>query len=252
MLKILIIEDEPRAANQLQKTIDMCNIHYELLELIDSVEEAINWFENNTHPDLVFMDIQLGDGLCFEIFSQVSVTCPIIFTTAFDQYAIKAFKVNSVDYLLKPIKQQDVQIALNKYQQTQDHKSVLSANALLAFAKLIEKDKTRDGILVKDGSGFVQIKMHDIQYLYSSDSITFTWANGKRFIVDETLDRFLASASTTDFFRINRGQVVNKSFIVKIEPYFNHRLKLNIRNANDQEFIVSRNKAQDFKKWLNQ
>ncbi len=249
-MRILIIEDEHRAASQLQNLLGACNLAYELLGIIDSVEDAIAWFRNNPEADLVFMDIQLADGLSFEIFQSVKVESPIIFTTAFDQYAIQAFKVNSIDYLLKPIKQVDLQAALNKFSKTNQSNNV-SEDLITQLLSGIQKPKSRTGILVKEGGGFVQIKLSDILYFYSEDSITFAVSDQKRYIVDETLDQLFSTLSSDQFFRINRGQIVSKDATQKIEPYFNQRIKLTVLNAKELEFIVSRQKGTEFKKWMN-
>lgn len=249
-MQILIIEDETRAANQLEQMLKACNFDYELLGVIDTVEEAVLWFQKNTSPDLVFMDIQLADGLSFEIFQKIEVTAPIIFTTAFDQYAIQAFKVNSVDYLLKPIQKDDLNIALDKFLKS-NTPAAIDPSILKQLLGSMQAPAKREGLLVKEGSGFVQIKVSDLLYCYSEDSITFGVTSNKRFIIDETMDQLLGSLDQNTFYRINRGQIVSKTSIQKMAPYFNHRIKLSISNPRDQEFIVSRPKTSDFKKWMN-
>jgi len=205
-MKILIIEDEARAASQLENLLVACAFDYELLDIIDTIEDSIIWFQQHALPDLVFMDIQLADGLSFEIFQKMELAVPIIFTTAFDQYAIQAFKVNSQE---------------------------------------------RKGILVKEGSGFVQIKISELLYIYSEESITFGVSLNKRFIIEETIEQLYNTLDVQLFYRINRGQIVARKAIGKIEPYFNHRLKLTVEHSRDQEFIVSRPKTADFKMWMN-
>lgn len=249
-MKILIIEDEIRAVSQLQSILKACDFKYELLEIIDTVEDAVLWFQQSESPDLVFMDIQLADGLSFEIFQKTTVKAPIIFTTAFDQYAIQAFKVNSVDYLLKPIQKEDLNGALDKFLSS-NSSTALDAATLKQLLSDLQAAAERDGILVKSGKGFVQLKISDILYCYSEDSITFGVTINKRFILDETIDELYSSLDPTQFFKINRGQIVAKSSILKIEPYFNHRLSLSVSNPRDQKFIVSRPKTSDFKSWLN-
>ncbi len=251
MKKILIIEDESRAARQLQKVIEACSFDYELLDILDSVSEVISWLDSHKMPDLIFMDIQLADGLSFEIFTHVEVNCPIIFTTAFDQYAIKAFKVNSVDYLLKPIKQEDLQMALNKFEKQQNQS--ISQDHLKSLISLlnVEQKEYRKGVIVKEGSGFKQLMIKDILYVYSSESITFARTKEKRFIIEETIEQFYKSLDSAKFFKINRGQVVSKSGIVKFESYFNHRLKLKMLEGGELEFVVSRQKTGDFRAWMN-
>lgn len=249
-MKVLIIEDEPRAARQLQLMLKTCDFDYEFLDIIDTVEDSVLWFEKNQMPDLVFMDIQLADGLSFEIFQKTRVDAPIIFTTAFDQYAIQAFKVNSVDYLLKPIQEADLTQALDKFLKANQPAKV-DASVLKQLLTDMKAPSQREGLLVKSGSGFVQLKVSDLLYCYSEDSITFGVTRDKRFIIEETLDELFATLDQSQFFKINRGQIVAKSSIEKIEPYFNHRVKLSVVNPRDQEFIVSRPKTSDFKDWMN-
>jgi len=249
-MKVLIIEDEARAANQLVQMLNISGFTYQLLDTIDTVEDAIVWFKNNVAPDLVFMDIQLADGLSFEIFQKVEVTAPIIFTTAFDEYAIQAFKVNSIDYLLKPIQEADFKNALAQFKKSKKS-DVISQDTLKQLLSSAQTPSYRKGILVKLKNAFVQIKISDLQYCYAEERVTFGVANGKRYIIDETLDQLFSSLDPHQFFRINRGQIVSKSSVEKIEPYFNHRVKLSIANSRDQEFVVSRPKTTEFKAWMN-
>ena len=249
-MNILIIEDEARAASQLERMLKACNFDYELLGIIDTVEDAVLWFQKNTTPDLVFMDIQLADGLSFEVFQKTAVEAPIIFTTAFDQYAIQAFKVNSVDYLLKPIQKEDLNIALDKFLKSK-RPAVIDPSILKQLLGSMQVTPKREGLLVKEGGGFIQIKVSELLYCYSEDSITFGVTSNKRFIIDQTMDELLSTLDFNEFYRINRGQIIAKTSIKKMDPYFNHRVKLSIINPRDQEFIVSRPKTSDFKKWMN-
>lgn len=249
-MKVLIIEDEVRAAGQLQRMLQACDFDYELLAVIDTVEDTILWFKDNAMPDLVFMDVQLADGLSFEIFQKIEIEAPIIFTTAFDQYAIQAFKVNSVDYLLKPIQEEDLNRALEKFQKSKKPNAI-DSSILKQLLGSIQTTSNREGILVKEGSGFLQIKVSELLYCYSEESVTFGVTSGKRFIINETLDELFDSLDQNSFFRINRGQIIAKNAIEKIDSYFNHRVKLAITNPRDQEFIVSRPKTSDFKDWMN-
>lgn len=255
-MNVLIIEDEFRAANQLQNMLQKCGFEYNLVDTIDTVEDAVHWFQTNELPHLIFMDIQLADGLSFEIFQKVEVEAPIIFTTAFDQYAIQAFKVNSVDYLLKPVQQDDLQKALekfNKSNQSQQIETSVLKQLLTSIQSQTERKNTkqRNGLLVKEGAGFVQIKIADLLYVYSEDSVTFGVTETKRYVIDETIDQLFSTLNQDEFYRINRGQIVAKRAIQKINPYFNHRVKLSIAKERDQEFIVSRQKTSDFKAWMN-
>ncbi|WP_281986407.1 LytR/AlgR family response regulator transcription factor [Aquimarina aggregata] len=247
---VLIIEDEPRAANQLQSILKACNFEYQLLDVIDTVEDTVSWFQKNTAPDLIFMDIQLADGLSFEVFQKIEIEAPIIFTTAFDQYAIQAFKVNSVDYLLKPIKQEELALALHKFNKSNSN-NIVNPDVLKQLLNSMNTTPKREGILVKEGSGFIQLKISDLLYVYSEESMTFGITKEKRYIIDETIDQLYTSLDTAQFYKINRGQIIAKTAILKIEPYFNHRVKLSILNPRDQEFVVSRPKTSEFKVWMN-
>lgn len=249
-MKVLIIEDEPRAANQLQSKLKVCNFDYVLLDVLDSVEDSVAWFAENLKPDLVFMDIQLADGLSFEIFQKIDVVTPIIFTTAFDQYAIQAFKVNSIDYLLKPIQEEDLSLALDKFSKSNKSPGI-DNDILKQLLGNIHKPKQRSGILVKEGGGLIQLNISDLLYIYSEDSITFGVTSQKRYIIDETLDQLYSTLDQEQYFKINRGQVISKVSIQRIDPYFNHRVKLSVANPRDQEFIVSRQKTPEFKVWMN-
>ncbi|WP_440881009.1 LytR/AlgR family response regulator transcription factor [Tenacibaculum sp. C7A-26P2] len=249
-MEILIIEDEQRAARQLDKLLKNSSFDFQILSVIDSIEEAVLWFKDNPYPDLIFMDIQLADGLSFEIFHKIEINVPIIFTTAFDQYAIRAFKVNSIDYLLKPIQQEDLNNALNKFNKSKPE--VIEPLVLKELLNSLQTSKRRKGILVKEGNSFIQIQTSELAYIYSQTSITFgITLDNRRFIIDETLDNLFDSLELSEFYRINRGQIVMRYAIKKIEPYFNHRLKLQILNSRDLEFVVSRQKTTDFKEWLN-
>ena len=249
-MKILIVEDEPRAASQLQKMLGTCQFEYQLLDILDTIEESVSWFQKHDCPDLIFMDIQLADGLSFEIFQQVEIDAPIIFTTAFDQYAIRAFKVNSVDYLLKPIQKQDLKTALDKFTKT-NTPGVLDKDLVKQLLGSIQKPKNRHGILVKEGSGFIQVEISLFSYFYSEDSITFGVSTDKRFIIEETIDQLYSTLDSDQFYKINRGQIINKQAVLKIDPYFNHRVKLSVSHPRDREFIVSRQKTTEFKNWMN-
>lgn len=248
-MKILIVEDETRAVRQLRKLLDEVGLQYDLQATLDTVVDAVDWFKNHPAPDLVFMDIQLADGISFEIFEKTEIQTPIIFTTAFDAYAIQAFQVNSIDYLLKPLKSSELKRALDKF--SRSNAPLVSPTQIKELLKDFQKPQERTGILVKEGQGFVQIPIDDLLYLYSEDSITFGVSAQKRYVIDERMDALFQSLNSSKFFKINRGQIVARHAIKKIHPYFNHRLILTIENARDQEFIVSRPKTQDFKVWMN-
>jgi len=247
-MKVVIIEDEPKAADQLLKLIKKCDSSTTCIGTLESVEDSIEWFQQGYEPELVFMDIQLADGLSFEIFQSVDIRTPIIFTTAFDKYAIKAFKVNSIDYLLKPIKLEELKNALEKFKASRGN--VTDSQVILSILNEMKRPSMSNAFLVKSGSGFIRLSSDDIDYFYSEESISFAMSGGRRYLIDKTMDEIRQHINPSGFFRINRGQIVALSAITKIEAYFNHRLVLNISNAPEEKFIVSRAKVSEFKSWI--
>lgn len=249
-MNILIVEDEINAYEYLRSTLRKIDPATTVLAHLDSVEDTVNWLHQNEHPEIIFMDIQLADGLCFEIFNYVKVQSPIIFTTAFDQYAIEAFKVNSIDYLLKPIIPEDLRKAIEKYKSQQVvHEVNYSQQIQSAFSSLNKQKKHR--CLVKRGNHFEFIEVSDIAYVNSENSITFLHTfDGKRHLYNNTVEGLMKNLDETLFFQISRHQIVNINAVQKIHPYFNQRLKLELNLATDLEFLVSRSKLTPFKDWI--
>jgi len=254
-MNILIIEDEIRASKQLQAMLQNNFSEMKVLEVLESVEDSVEWFNQNDSPDLILMDVQLADGLSFEIFQKTSIEAPVIFTTAYDQYSIKAFKVNSIDYLLKPIQENDLANAIKKYKKYHEKQSNSNINSAMVEQLLqnLSPDKSRKRFMVKEGSSMTFVQIDTILFFYSEDGISFLVNNeGKRYIVDQPLDTIEKEIDHNNFFRINRGQIVKINAVEKIHPYFNHRLKLDIKENSKLDFIVSRNRTSDFKAWVNQ
>lgn len=253
-MKTLIVEDEQPASKRLVKLLEEYCPSCEVLEIIDSVESAVAWFRNSKMPDLVFMDIQLADGLSFDIFAQTEVRAPVIFTTAFDQYTLKAFKVNSVDYLLKPIDPAELVAALDKYGKFHQSKTAFDPSILENMLRSVSPQQDfKERFLVKIGQHFVHLHVSEIAYFFSEDGVAFAQClDGKKHIVEYTLDQLESVLSPKDFFRINRQALICPGAIVKISPWFNSRLKLELKPPNDTNNVVSRERAQDFKKWLGQ
>ena len=254
-MKILIIEDEIRASQQLQSMLQKNFPEVNVIQIIESVEDSVEWFDNNNSPDLILMDIQLADGLSFEIFQKTTIEAPVIFTTAYDQYSIKAFKVNSIDYLLKPIQEEDLSNAIKKYKTLYEKKSAphIDQSKIEQLIQNLTPTRSRKRFMVKDGSSMTFVQTESVAYFYSEDGISFLITqNGKRYIVDLTLDAIEKEINASHFFRINRGQIININVVEKIHPYFNHRLKLDINGNSKLEFVVSRNRTSDFKNWINQ
>ncbi|MEZ5039137.1 MAG: LytTR family DNA-binding domain-containing protein [Saprospiraceae bacterium] len=250
-MKILIIEDEFPAAKQLQKLILRYKPKANILNVIDSVEMAVNWFNTNASPDLIFMDIQLADGLSFDIFNHTKVMAPVIFTTAFDQYTLKAFKVNSVDYLLKPIEPNELQAAILKFEQQFAQDSAVDQVLLQHLMQSINKPIYKERFLLKIGQQLSFVPTTDIAYFFSTDGIVYIKTQeGKKHLLDQTLDQLNQELNPAFFFRINRKTIISIHAILKIHPYFNSRLILEVSPKPDFDLIVSRDRVGDFKNWL--
>lgn len=251
-MKVLIIEDEFHAVKYLSGLLEELIPDLQILATLDTVEESVEWFQAQPAPELVFMDIQLADGLSFDIFKHVEVNAPVIFTTAFDQYTLRAFKLNSIDYLLKPVEKEELQAALAKYSKYHQAQPATDWQQLIANLPIQQKDAYRQRFLTKQGKSLTYLLASDIAYLYSDEGITFAIdQNCKRFVLDTTIDRLQEELDPKDFFRINRGQIVHISSIKQIDSWFSHRLKIKLSPENGSlEHVVSRDRVKDFKAWL--
>lgn len=252
-MKILIIEDEPHAAQRLQTLATEVIPNAEFLGRIDTVKKAVQWLQSNPTPELIFMDIQLADGLSFQIFEQHQILSPVIFTTAYDEYALKAFKVNSIDYILKPVDKVELQAALTKLknlaaQHGINQKDVL-ANIGQAVEMLLKKYKTR--FVVKVGEHLRTIEVSSIRYFFSQEKTTFCVSEDNRNqILDYTLEQLEEMVDPAEFYRINRKYLVRSNAIQDIISYTNSRLRLVLKGSQDNDIIVARERVQDFKTWL--
>ena len=251
-MKVLIVEDEKMAANRLEKLLLELDETIEILDKLDSVKRTIKWLEEN-EADLLFFDIQLADGLSFEILEQVEVKTPIIFTTAFDEYAIKAFKVNSIDYLLKPIDPKDLKNALDKYHErfsVNKQTNGIDMQALaIAMNQLTKRYKER--FVVKIGEHIKTVEVKDIRYLYSQEKMTFVNdIHNKKYIIDYTLEQVGDLIDPEEFYRINRKYLISMKAIKDIVAYSNSRLRIVLKDSDEMDAIVSREKVQEFKRWL--
>jgi len=252
-MNIIIIEDEPLAEKRLSDLIKKYDNEIIVSAKIQSVKKAVEWFNKNPEPDLVFMDIQLGDGLSFEIFEKANINCPIIFTTAFDEYAIQAFKVNSIDYLLKPFDFEELAIAIDKFKKrinnVQDSSSVQS-NQIEQVLNMLSK-KYKERFTVKIGEHIKLVSTSDILCFYSSEKATYIFTKEKRnYLLDFSLDKLETLINPKTFFRVNRKFIININAVKDIIAYSNSRLKINIQDFKDEEIIVSREKVNKFKQWL--
>jgi DNA-binding LytR/AlgR family response regulator len=251
-MKVIIIEDEKLSAEHLTMLLKRIDAEIEVIHLFDSVKSSVKAFQQGITADLLFLDIHLADGLSFEILSQTTIDCPIVFTTAYDDYAIKAFKHNSVDYLLKPVGLEDLKSALVKYKKyNQKIQSTLVENISLAYQQITKQYKQR--FLVKLGQTIDSIKTEDAIHFQTNDSITFlVTSNGKRYPIDYTLDQLDALLSPELFFRINRKVMMNIKSIEKVSTYFNSRLIITTQHLDQEASVVSRDRVNDFKAWLDQ
>ena len=253
MLKILIIEDEEPATKRLQKLIFELEPDAKVLDNIVSVSSAINWFrEEHPSPDLIFCDIQLSDGLSFEIFKNVEVLNPVIFITAYDQYAIEAFKVNSIDYLLKPVKKDDLNVAFDKFKKLNpgNKNSSIDINKLLeSFSTSRSGYKTR--FIVRYGEHIKTIKTEDIAYFNTENKINFlTTYEPRRFTIDYNLDTLESMLDPKIFFRINRQYIISIKAINEMFAYSKSRVLIKLKPPAREETIVSTERSGDFKLWL--
>ena len=247
-MRTLVIEDEIPAARRLSKMLTSARPATNILDTLDSVEGAVRWLRTFPPPDLIFMDIQIADGLSFDIFRQVDISAPVVFTTAFDQYAVQAFKVSAVDYLLKPIDPKDLEIAIQKFENQRFKQSPLDIDML---SRLIKKESYKDRFLVKVGQQLSFLPTLDIAYFRSADGLTQAFSHaGKKFFVEHTLEELENLLDPRDFFRVSRGLMVRLTAIQKIHPHLNGRLKLELLPASSEEVFVSRERASEFKVWL--
>ena len=250
-MNVIIIEDEKPAARRLGRMLDELGI--KVNTMLHSVEESLNWFQNNEHPDLIFLDIQLSDGLSFEIFEEIDVNSAIIFTTAYDEYALKAFKLNSIDYLLKPIDEDELKVAVEKYKNQQPQESDLQVNIddirRLLINPIDRKYKKR--ITIKIGQHIKIIHIDEIECFYSENKATYIHTKGNRnYLIDHSLEHWQDQLDPEHFFRVNRTYIVHINAIKDIISYTNSRLKLILHTYSEAEIIVSRERVKEFKKWI--
>ena len=240
-------------ATRLKKVLALAEPAAMVTAVTQSVEETVNWLQTNEAPDLILMDIELADGQSFDIFNRTEVTAPVIFTTAYDEYAIKAFKVNSVDYLLKPIKEEELKKALQKFKQMAQAPAMQkNIQTLLQEIKKIQSPtEQRNRFLVKLGQKLKSIEVKEVAYFFSENGATFICTGqGQKYILDYTLDELEASVSPQQFFRANRQYLLSATSITAIHSWFNQKLKLEVTPATAEHVVVSREKANTFKQWM--
>ena len=249
-MKIIIIEDEKPAARLLQRKVEQ--LGFKVTNMLHSVEESIEWFTNNQHPDLIFLDIQLSDGLSFEIFEKVKIQSAVIFTTAYDEYALRAFKLNSIDYLLKPIDEDELKIAIDKFQLQHTRNESLSLNfeqirSMFAPAEKVYKSR----FTVKIGVQLKIINVEEIECFFSENKGTYIHTFDNRdYLIDTPLEILEEELDAKKWYRISRKFIVPLNSVKEILVYSNSRLKIILPTYKGDEVIVSREKVGDFKNWM--
>ena len=250
-MNVIIIEDEKPSARRLQRMLNA--IQVEATTLLHSVEESITWFQNHEDPDLIFLDIQLSDGLSFEIFEAIEIKSAIIFTTAYDEYALQAFKLNSIDYLLKPIDEDELAKAVTKYKERLPEQKAVTLD-FNDIKKLLINPIDREykkRFSVKVGQHLKLINIDDIECFYSENKGTYLYTNeGRNYLLDTTLEHLENELEPQLFFRINRKFFVNINAIKDMVSYTNSRLQIKLKSYNEHEVIVARERVKDFKMWL--
>ena len=258
-MNVLIIEDEELAVKKLRKTLASVDETAEVVGVADSIRSSVSWLESNPTPDLILMDIELADGQSFEIFDKVDVKSTVIFTTSYDEFALKAFKVNSVDYLLKPIQKEDLQAALEKlkkfkqmYGGNSSSAPALNVDSLVKeLQQKLQPKEYRKRFLVKHAQKLVSVEIDDIAYFYSDGRLNFfKTSDNRKFVVDYTMDELEEMLDPDKYFRISRAFYVSIDSVDQIHDYFGNRLLLHLRPEVDKEALVSREKVTDFKKWM--
>jgi two-component system, LytTR family, response regulator LytT len=252
-MNILIIEDEKLASDKLEKAILDVEPNAHILATFQTVNASVDYLQNNPHPDLIFTDVRLLDGLCFDIFEQVEIHKPVIFTTAYDHFAIRAFQVNSIDYLLKPVVKERLKLSIDKFKNLQaenpmplDYKEVV---------KLLKgpAPEYKSRFMVRLGQKILALPAEKIAYFFSENKLTFIVSkDGKRYPIDQPLEDLIDLLDPKIFFRINRQYIVTFDSIAEIHPYFKGRIKLDLNPKSDEEVVISSERTPEFKKWIDQ
>lgn len=247
-MKVIILEDENRAVNHLKRLIHQVAPDIEVIAVFDTVREAVSYLEEEPALDLIFSDVQLADGLSFEIFSKVAVNCPIIFTTAYDTYAIEAFNTNGIDYLLKPIEEDRLRQAMEKARQFTTN---INLESLLNLSSKNMQKPVKSRFMVRVGEKILTVRVEDILAFYSFEKTTFLHTTSHRnYIIDYSLDELEGMIDPGVFFKINRKYIVSIDACSRIIAWSNNRLKIDIEGIDDPKIVVARERVKDFKAWL--
>lgn len=249
-MRVVIIEDETPAAEKLQKAIRKVDPSVEITAVLPSIADSVSWLKQNPMPELLFMDIQLGDGLSFKIFDEVNISSPVIFCTAFDEYWQDAFEHNSIDYLLKPVKQDKLEAAMNKYDKLKQHFEA-SFRQLQQWQQQPGSNNSRKRFLVKRGTDYVSVKTEDIAYFYATHKLVCMVDNrNQKFILDQSLADIEKQLDASQFYRVNRKYLVQLNAIKKIKSYPKSKLQLEVEPATSEEIIISQENVAGFKEWM--
>jgi two-component system, LytTR family, response regulator LytT len=250
-MRVIIIEDEEAAYKSLTRMIHNIDNNIKIENWLRSVKKAIDWFETNEMPDLIFLDIQLTDGISFEIFETLEITSPVIFTTAYSEYAIKAFEINGVDYLLKPFNQEQLKKSVDKYLK---YHSGMNPSKFSEIINLFKTGKTdnlyKSRFLVKTGDKLKTILTSEIAYFYRDELVSLVTKDNKKFLLDHTLDELAEMLNPKEFFRINRQFLIHIESIIQAHKYYKGKLKIKISPETDDELIISQERASKFKEWM--
>ncbi len=250
-MRVIIIEDETPAANRLSSLLLSYDASIEIIQKLDSIESSVRYIEQAENIDLIFMDIQLADGLSFEIFNQVLVNTPVIFTTAFDQYTLKAFKVNSIDYLLKPIDEAELHQSLEKYKQLFQKKENNFSERMMKLLQDINTVKYKERLLIKRGQQLSYLKTENTAHCFADGKLCYAVDfNGTKYLLENNLSQLEEQLQPNNFFRINRNLLVNIDSVKKVHTWLGGRLKIEIAPTTNVETIVSRERVNGFKDWL--
>jgi DNA-binding LytR/AlgR family response regulator len=252
-MNVVIIEDEHLIARRITDLLGHIDPGINVLASIDTVKRACEWFSQNEKPDLVFMDIQLADGLSFDIFDLVKIEAPVIFITAYQEYAIKAFKVNSVDYLLKPVSEEDLRLALGKYKRYftfQDSIPEIGSDLIKSIREMISKPH-KSRFMIKVGDHIKSVDVEDILYFYSQQKGTFLHTSDNRnYVIDYTLDKLSELLNPDTFTRINRQYITSHKAIKELITLSGSKLKVRLQDSDDDQVYISRERLSTFKEWL--
>lgn len=248
--KILILEDEKPNSDRIQRLMLNIRPDIEIIGVLPSVKKTVDWLSKNEAPDLILMDIQLADGVSFNVFDLVDVKCPVIFTTAYDEYAVKAFKYNSIDYLLKPVEEEELEAAMIKFENS-IQKSGQQSPLIEQLISYMQPKEYRTRFFLPYRDGYRKIDVEDIAFFNAHLNITYAnLMNGEKMVVPQTMETLEKELEPKNFFRANRQYILHVNAIEKVHNFFNGKLKLKLKNQEEEEVIVSRAKAPLFKTWL--